>query len=343
MDKIKNAIQKVVTGGSLNQTEAEEAMEILMQGSATDAQIGSLLTALRMKGESSQEISGFANAMLAKAERIAPTARLLLDTCGTGGDQSNSFNISTATALVTAAAGITVVKHGNRAISSKSGSADVLEALGVGLQLSPQEVENCVNRIGLGFLFAPHFHKAAKNVAAPRREIAIRTVFNLLGPLVNPAGATHQLLGVYDAQLTTTVAKVLRERGIKRALVVHGNGLDELTTCGESIVAELQEQTITNWRLTPEECGIPRATTADVAGGTPQENAAIIKAILAGRAGAPRNIVLLNSAAALYLCGKTESIAQGIRLAEESIDSGAAQRMLGRLVQETAQYGGSHG
>ena len=338
-----DAIQKVVDGESLSQVEAEATMKILMQGSATDAQIGSLLTALRIKGESSQEIRGFASAMLAKAEHIAPSAEILLDTCGTGGDQSNSFNISTATALVTAATGITVVKHGNRAVSSQSGSADVLEALGVRLQGSPQEVEDCINKVGIGFLFAPHFHQAAKNVAAPRREIGIRTVFNLLGPLVNPAGATHQLVGVYDPQLTTTLAEVLRASGIKRALVVHGSGLDELTTCGESIIAELHEQAISNYRLTPEECGIPRASASDIAGGTPQENAAIIKTILAGETGAPRDIVVLNSAAALYLCGKSESIPQGIGLAKEAIDSGSAQRMLARLVQQTVQYGDYHG
>ena len=316
---------------SLSVTEATEAMGIIMEGGATDAQIGSFLTALRMKGESVEEITGFASAMLDKAEKIHPKANTLLDTCGTGGDNSATFNISTATALVAAGAGISVVKHGNRAVSSKSGSADVLETLGVTITADPASVEKCINTVGIGFLFAPLFHKAAKNVAAPRREMGIRTVFNILGPLVNPAGATHQLLGVYAPGLTRTVAEVLRARGVRRALIVHGSGLDELSTCDESVVTELDGDTLKSYTLTPEGCGVARAAPPDIMGGDSQRNAAIIRAILDGARGAARDIVVLNAGAALYLCDKSTSIKDGVTLAAEVIDSGAARKKLQEL------------
>ena len=335
MNKLQSFLQRIVAQESLSQAEAQEAMQILMAGEASAAQIGAFLTALRMKGEHAEEIIGCATAMLAKAQRIQPTANVLLDTCGTGGDGSNTFNISTATALVAAGAGITVVKHGNRAVSSKSGSADVLEALGVSINLPPPAVEECINHVGVGFLFAPLFHKAAKNVAAPRREIGIRTIFNILGPLVNPAGATHQLLGVYDAALTKTVAEVLRARGLRRALVVHGDGLDELSTCGKSSVTELDNGQLRSYRVQPEECGLSPATPAAIAGGSPEKNAAIIRAILNGEQGAARDIVVLNAGAALYLCGTTDTIAAGVAQAAQVIDSGAAQQKLKQLVEVT--------
>ena len=336
---MQQIIQKLVSLHSLTETEAETAMNLIMDGKSTDAQLGSFLTALRMKGETSQEITGFAKVMINKSDNIRPRGKILLDTCGTGGDNSNTFNISTATAFVVAGAGIPVVKHGNRSVSSKCGSADVLEALGVNLTITPKNVEDCINKIGIGFLFAPLFHQAMKNVVGLRKEIGIRTVFNVLGPLVNPAGATHQIVGVYDEQLTETLAEVLKKRGIERALVVHGGGLDELTICGKTKITEIDKGKINSYYLSPDNFGIAKSDLKDIKGGTPEENAKIILDIFNGKKGPQRDIILLNSAAALYICGKSTSIKDAIAIAEDSIDSGKAVNKLRLLIETTNNHG----
>ena len=336
---MQQMIQKLVENHSLNESEAQSAMNKIMEGSATEAQIGSFLTALRMKGETPSEIAGFARVMIEKARRIHPGHDVLLDTCGTGGDHSNTFNISTAAAFVVAGAGIAVVKHGNRSVSSKCGSADVLEALGVNLNIGADDVEDCINRIGIGFLFAPLFHQAMKNVVKPRKEVGIRTVFNVLGPLVNPARATHQVIGVYAEHLTETLAQVLQKLGTRRALVVHGSGLDEITICGETKITEIDGESLRTYRITPGEFDIPVADIDQLRGGDSQENAGIIQRILDGEQGAPRDIVLLNSAAAIYTCGHSESMAQGLETARKSIDSGAALEKLNALISASNEYG----
>jgi anthranilate phosphoribosyltransferase len=329
---IAQAIQEIVEGRSLNFEQARSVMSEIMEGKTTPAQIAALITALRMKGETVEEISGFAEAMREHAQNIRPSSVKLLDTCGTGGDRLCTFNISTTSAFVVAGGGVTIAKHGNRSVSSKSGSADVLEALGIKIDLPPEKVTECIEEIGIGFLFAPVFHKAMKYALGPRREIGIRTVFNILGPLTNPAGATYQLLGVYDGSLTEVLAEALGRLGIRRAFVVHGvDGLDEVSTIGETVISELTGGQVRTFRITPEEFGISRTTPKDIAGGTVAENANIIKAILKGAKGACRDIVLLNSALAFVAAGKAESIKAGIELAEDSIDSGAAMEKLERL------------
>lgn len=338
---MQQIIQKLVNLYSLEEQEAERAMNAIMDGKATDAQLGSFLTTLRMKGETPEEVTGFAKAMINKANKIHPKSKILLDACGTGGDNSNTFNISTAAAFVVAGAGISVVKHGNRAVSSKCGSADVLEALGVNLTLTPKEAEDCINKIGIGFLFAPLFHKSMKEVAGPRKEIGIRTVFNILGPLVNPAGATHQIIGVYDGQLTEILAEVLKTMGRERALVVHGNGLDEITICGKTRITELNKGKINSYYISPDDFNIDHADLKDIRGGSPGENAKIILGILRGKKGPKRDIVILNSAAALYICGRADSIKGGIAVAEDSIDSGSALSKLKTLIEKTSTYGGT--
>ncbi|MBI2548468.1 anthranilate phosphoribosyltransferase [Candidatus Woesearchaeota archaeon] len=336
---MQQIIEKLVNFDSLAEIEAETAMNLIMEGKVTDAQLGSFLTALRMKGETSQEITGFVNVMINKATNIHLQGKILLDTCGTGGDNSNTFNISTATAFVVAGAGISIVKHGNRSVSSKCGSADVLEALGVNLAITPKDVEKCIDNIGIGFLFAPLFHQAMKNIASPRKEIGIRTVFNILGPLINPAGATHQMVGVYDEKLTETLAEVLKKRGIKRAMVVHGNGLDEITICGKTKITELNKGEIISYYISPGDFEISETRLKKIEGGTPKENAKIILDILNGKKGQQRDVVLLNSAAALYICGKSHSIKEGIAIAEDSIDSGKALHKLRSLIEETNNRG----
>jgi len=338
---MQQIIQKLVSLHPLKDKEAEMAMNAIMDGKAAAAQLGSFLTALRMKGETSEEITGFAKAMINKANNIHPKSKILLDTCGTGGDNSNTFNISTTAAFVVAGAGISVVKHGNRSVSSKCGSADVLEALGVNITLTPQNVEDCINKIGIGFLFAPLFHQSMKRVTGPRKEIGIRTVFNILGPLVNPAGATHQVVGVYDEQLTGILAEVLKRRGIERALVVHGNGLDEITICGKTKITELNKGKINSYYTSPDDFNITQADLKDIHGGSPQENAKIILDVLSGKKGPKRDIVILNSAAALYICGKTNSIKDGIAIAEASIGSGSALSKLKALIEKTNEYCGT--
>jgi anthranilate synthase/phosphoribosyltransferase len=330
----KEAIAAVVAGNDLTQEQAAEAMGQLMSGRATPAQIGAFLTALRLKGETVEEIAGMAVAMRERAARIAVQGPLL-DTCGTGGDSSGSVNVSTAAAFVAAGAGARVAKHGNRAMSSGCGSADVLEALGARIDLEPEQVAACIDDVGIGFLFAQKFHPAMKFVAPARREIGIRSVFNILGPLTNPAGARHQLLGVANPAQAEKMAQVLRLLGSEHALVVHGNGMDELTTTGSSTVWELKDGDIRQYEVSPEELGLPLTTAADLHGGTADENAAKVRAALEGQKGPVRDIVLLNAAAALAAADVVESLAQGLVAATDSIDSGRAAEKLTRFIERT--------
>jgi len=333
---IIDAIKTVIDNKHLTKAEAEQVMNVIMSGEATPAQIAALITALRMKGETVDEISGFATTMRNKASRISPRVIELVDTCGTGGDQLHTFNISTTVAFVIAGAGLPVAKHGNRSVSSKSGSADVLEALGIKIDLTAEQVEKCIEDIGIGFMFAPNFHGAMKHAIGPRREIGIRTVFNILGPLTNPAGATAQVLGVYDPELTEVMAMVLGNLGVKHALVVHGHdGLDEISNTGESIISELKDGEVRTYAITPEQCGVARASIEDLKGGTAEDNAAITLEILKGAKGPKRDVVLMNAAAGLIAAGKAESFEDGMDLAARSIDSGSALTKL----QDLKDYG----
>ena len=339
---IKTAISQVMTGRSLNVEEAEEVMSQIMAGEATPAQIGAYLMALRMKGETVAEITGSVRAMRRSAVAVRPAVSPmdLVDTCGTGGDGAGTFNISTTAAFVVAGTGQKVAKHGNRSVSSKSGSADVLLALGVNLELTPEQVAQAIDRVGIGFLFAPKLHPAMKHAIGPRREVGIRTIFNILGPLTNPAGARAQVIGVYDGQLTEPLAQVLGELGSKGAFVVHGHGgLDELTTTGPNRVSRLQAGQVVTETLDPADLGFNRANPADLAGGTAEENAEITRHILAGREqGTRRDVVVLNAAAALVAAGKAAGLAGGIELANQSIDSGAALAVLEEFVAFTQQF-----
>ena len=333
---IREAIAWVSSGTDLSPAEAGGVMEEIMRGAATPAQIGGFLTALRMKGETVVEIAAFARAMRAAAVPVSlPSPGARVDTCGTGGDGAGTFNISTAAAFVAAGAGVVVVKHGNRGVSSRCGSADVLEALGVDVAIPPEQVAAVLSAAGIAFLFAPAYHPAMQYARTARQEIGIRTVFNLLGPLTNPAGAGAHLLGVYDPRLTLPVARVLGDLGAERAMVVHGAGLDEIATAGPTTVAELRDGEVTTYTLDCTEFGIPRSSVAAIRGGGPEENAATLLAILSGEEGAARDIVLLNAGAAIYLGGKARDIAAGIARAETSIDSGAALDRLRRLVGAT--------
>lgn len=327
---IREAIAILVSGRSLSSVDSATVMREVMEGEATSSQIAAFIIALRMKGETADELSGFADAMLSHAVRIDPGAEL--DTCGTGGDGSSSFNISTAAALVSSGAGVRVAKHGNRAMSSHCGSADVLEALGVRIDLEPPVVEQCIREVGIGFMFAPKFHPAMKYAAAPRREIGIRTVFNILGPLCNPAGARSQLLGVADPALVSTMADVLLSLGIGRAMVVHGeDGLDEFTLSGRTSVCEIVNGRVRRYTVSPEEFGLQRASGEQLHGGTAEENATLLKDILSGERGPRRDVVVLNAGAALAVSGVVGDLAQGVRLAEEVIDTGRAMSRLDAL------------
>ena len=333
---IKEAIGKLVNRTDLTEGETEEVMNQIMSGDATPAQVAAFLTALRMKGETIQEITGAARVMREKVRRVRAKADLVLDIVGTGGDQKGTINISTASAFVVAGAGITVAKHGNRAVSSHSGSADVLAALGVKIDAPKERVEECLEKIGIGFLFAPLLHEAMKYAVQPRREIAIRTIFNLLGPLTNPAGATHQLTGIYDGALTEPIAQVLKNLGTARAMIVHGlEGMDEISLCGPTRVSELRDGKVRTYTVSPEEFGLKPCRLEDLHGGAPEECAAFLRGVLRGEKGPKRDVVLLNSGAALYVSGVAGSIGEGIGVAAESIDSGKAQRKLDQLVQMT--------
>jgi len=341
---ITDAIRSVVEGKNLSREEAFAVMDAIMSGQATDAQIAAFLTALRMKGETVEELIGFARVMREKVSLVKTRARvqtslsgtdreMLVDTCGTGGDATGTFNVSTATAFVVAGAGIPVAKHGNRSVSSLCGSADVVEALGVRLDLPPERVGKCVDEVGIGFCYAPLLHKAMKFVMLARREIRIRTVFNILGPLTNPARASAQVIGVYDGALALMMAQVLKELGTTRAYVVHGeDGLDEISTTGDSQIAELRDGDIQCYRIAPEDFGLKRASLVDLKGGSAADNAEIIHRILNGEPGPKRDIVLLNAGAAIAAGGKAKDIADGVKVAEASIASGAARQRLERLV-----------
>ncbi|MBT6856280.1 MAG: anthranilate phosphoribosyltransferase [Nitrospina sp.] len=329
-------LDTLADGSDLTEDEMVASMTAIMQGEVADSQLATFLTALQAKGETVAEIVGAARVMRAKAEKLDIKSTSLVDTCGTGGDGADTFNISTASALVTAGAGVTVAKHGNRAVSSRSGSADVLKCLGVNLDANLATVERCVDEAGLGFLFAPLMHKAMKHAAGVRKKLGVRTIFNLLGPLTNPANAQAQVLGVFDVKWVQPLAEVLCGLGCSRALVVHGSdGLDEITLTGVSQVAELKNGEVTSYNLDPAELGFDYCTSADLKGGTPEENAAIIQGILNGEKGAKRDIVVLNSAAAIYVGGKADSLEQGARLAVNSIESGKARDKLKDLCRIT--------
>ena len=328
--------EKVLNGGNLTETEAMEAMDLIMSNAATDIQIAEFLTALRMKGETIEEITGFAKGMRAKAKTV-PNCKDAIDIVGTGGDCSNSFNISTTSAFIIAAAGAKVAKHGNRSVSSKSGAADVLERLGVKIQTTPEQAANCIHEIGISFLFAQSYHGSMKYVAKARKEMGTRTVFNILGPLANPAETDYILLGVYSDDLIPVMAKVLCGLGIRHAMVVHGeDGFDEISISAPTKVAEIKDGGIFEYTITPEQFGLPLAEKEEVVGGSPEENALITQGILAGTIrDAKRNIVLLNAGCALYVVGQAGSIGDGVALAAEMIDSGAALAKLEELKQFT--------
>jgi anthranilate phosphoribosyltransferase len=349
---IKEAIAKVVRGNNLTEVEMEKTMDEIMSGTATPAQIGSFVTALRMKGETVDEITGAARAMRAKAIKICLKNHLvnfdrdeiniedetILDTCGTGGDGTNTFNVSTASALVAAGAGVNVAKHGNRAVSSLCGSADVIENLGVKLDLTSSDVERCIKEVGIGFLYAPIFHGAMRYAAGPRQEIGIRTIFNLLGPLTNPAGASAQVLGVYDLTLTEKIARVLKRLGTREAFVVCGEGtLDEISICGPTRISHLKNGEVKTFDLTPEEVGLQRAVHETIKGGNAHENARIIREILNGQQSPKRDIVLLNAAAAFVAVGLDSDFKEGIERAKISIDCGRAKAKLKQLVAFTQE------
>lgn len=328
---IQQAINLLVERKDLSRQEAEEIMREIMEGSATDAQIASFITALRMKGETVDEITGFTQVMRDKAEKLTIDGPVI-DTCGTGGDRAHTFNISTAAAFVAAGAGAVVAKHGNRSVSSKCGSADCLQALGIDITAKASVVEKCLKEAGIGFFFAPLWHKSMKYAIGPRKEIGIRTVFNILGPLTNPAGAQYQLLGVYDGALTSPLAAVLNNLGSQRAMVVHGeDGLDEITITTKTRVSEVKDGQVTDYELDPRDFGFSLALKEDLLGGTVEENAGLIKSVLEGKTGPRRDIVLLNAGAALYILGKAKELTGGIKLAQESIDSGAALKKLEAL------------
>lgn len=329
---IQSAIARVVAHEHLTPELAQACMEQILAGEATPAQIAGFAIALRMKGETAEEIAGMARAMRERVPPIRTRRSPLIDTCGTGGDNAGTFNISTTVAIVAASCGVAVAKHGNRAVSSRTGSADVLESLGVGIDLTPEDAARSLDILGLTFLFAPNYHTALRHAASPRRELGVRTVFNLLGPLTNPAGATRQLLGVFSDSLVRTVAEALRQLGSERAMVVHGrDGLDELTVFGKSHVAELKDGKVTEWELDPAEFGLAQTDRRDVAGGSAAENAARIRAVLAGETGAARDIVVLNAAAALAVAGVATSMADGVARARQALDDGAAARKLADL------------
>jgi anthranilate phosphoribosyltransferase len=333
---IKDAIAKLADRSSLTEQEAESVMLEIIDGGATPAQIAAYLMGLRLKGETVEEIAGSVRAMRAKAVRIAVGDPLVVDTCGTGGDGAQTFNISTATALVVAGAGLTVAKHGNRSVSSKSGSADVLLALGVKIDASTERVADCINEVGIGFLFAPLYHGAMKHCAGPRQDMGIRTMLNLLGPLTNPAGATIQVLGVYESRLAALLGNVLMHLGSQHCFVVHGmDGLDEITLTGKTQISEAKGGILSNYLLDPEEFGLTRVSAKQLAGGTPQENAAITRDMLQGRKGPKRDIVCLNAAPALVAGRKASNLQEGFILAGQAIDSGAAAEKLDRLIAFT--------
>ena len=333
---IKDALAKLADRTNLSAQEAEEVMAEIMDGLATPAQIAAYLMGLRQKGETVDEIVGSARAMRSRAIRISVGAQIVVDTCGTGGDGAHTFNVSTTAAFVVAGAGITVAKHGNRSISSKSGSADVLSALGVKIDLTPDRVADCIDEVGIGFLFAPLYHGAMKHCAGPRQEMGIRTLLNVLGPLTNPAGATHQVLGVYDAKLTEVIGQVLLQLGSQHCFVLHGmDGLDEITLSDRTKVSEGKGGVVSSYFIAPEEYDLQRVSRKEFTGGTPEDNARITQEILQGRKSPKRDMVCLNAAPAMVVGQKAKTLKEGFRLAQHTIDLGAAAEKLDRLIAYT--------
>jgi len=336
---IKEALSKIVSREDLTSIEAREVMREIMLGQATPAQIGAFLTALRMKGETVDEIAGCAQAMRESAIKVEPKREALVDTCGTGGDGKGTFNISTTVAFVAAGAGLAVAKHGNRSVSSRCGSADLLQTLGVNIELSAEQIAQCIDEVGIGFLFAPRLHPAMKYALGPRQEIGLRTLFNILGPLCNPAQVKRQLLGVYHSDLTELMAKVLHALGAEHAFVVHGaDGLDELSVTGTNKVSRLSNGHIETFYLDPKELGLPRASLRELAGGTIEDNVTITQALMKGEKGSRRNVVLLNTSAVLIAGGKAANFSEGLVLAVEAIDSGRAERKLQQLIEFSRSF-----
>ncbi|MBI3786524.1 MAG: anthranilate phosphoribosyltransferase [Deltaproteobacteria bacterium] len=333
---VRNAIARLVARESFSESDMEAVLRQFMDGAATPAQIGGLLIALRMKGETVDEITGAARAMRAHAVQIHPRREDIVDTCGTGGDQKGTFNISTAAAFIAAGAGLCIAKHGNRAMSGVVGGADVLEALGVKIELPPERVAACIDEIGIGFLFAQTFHPAMRYAAGPRRELGVRTLFNLLGPLSNPAGARRQVVGVFSPEWTEPLAKALGRLGAKHALVVHGaDGLDEISLCANTQIAEWKDGDLASYQISPEHLGFDRCRPEDLVVHTREDAASVIRGILADAAGPRRDIAVVNAAAAIYVGGQAPTLAAGIRLAEESIRSGRARQKLDKMVERT--------
>jgi anthranilate phosphoribosyltransferase len=329
---VRQALQTILDGGTLSAEAARAAFGAIMDGAVPPALLGAFLVALRQRGETVGEITAFARVMRERATPVRSGREAVIDTCGTGGDGSGTFNISTLAAIVAAGAGAPVAKHGNRSVSSRCGSADLLQGLGVGVEESGVPLlERALREAGIAFLFAPALHGAMRHAAPVRRELGVRTVFNLLGPLTNPAGARRQVLGVYDARHVETLALVLRDLGSERALVVHGDGLDEITTTGETLAAELRDGAVRVRRLTPEEAGLPRAERRALLGGDVERNVAIARAVLDGGRGPQRDIVLLNAAAALYVAGLVEDLKEGVAAAAAAIDTGRAAEVLEQL------------
>jgi anthranilate phosphoribosyltransferase len=330
---IKDALARLLDGHSLSRAEARAAMGEIMRGEATPGQIGGFLIALRVKGETANEIAGCAEALREHVVRVEPSRADLVDTAGTGGDGAYTLNISTAAALVAAAAGAGVAKHGNRSVSSASGSADVLEALGFELELPADRIARSIDELGFGFMFAPSHHPAMRHAAPVRRELATRTIFNVLGPLTNPAGARAQIVGVYAADLAPTIAEVLAQLGARRAFVVHGaNGIDELSPAGPNLVCEVYEGAVARRELDPLELGVDRCDPAELSGGTPAENAAAIRDVFAGANGGRRSAILLNAAGAIAAAGHAADLREGLELARDAVDSGAAAERLEQLI-----------
>ncbi len=331
---IKEAIAKLVENVNLSRQEMQKVMEEILTGSATNSQISALLLLLHKKGETPEELTAAVEVMRKHSRRIKIKKDVILDTCGTGGDKKGSFNISTASAFVVSGAGITVAKHGNRSVSSCCGSADLLEALGIDINMDESKVKTCLEEIGIAFLFAPNFHPAMKYALPVRQEIGVRTMFNLLGPLTNPAGATHQLVGVYDQRWAEPLAAVLKNLGTVHALIVHGeDGLDEITTTSPTFVSELKDGKVRNYKISPPEFDIKYSKPNDLLGGRPDFNAQILRELFEGKTSSFRDVVLLNAGAAIYVSDKAKDIKEGIKLAENSINSGAALKKLELLRQ----------
>lgn len=328
---MQDYIEHVTDGNDLTQQQARAAATAVFR-EATEAQIGALLAALRAKGETEPEIAGFAEGMREAARTIDPDRSPLVDTCGTGGDDYDTINVSTTSAIVAAGAGVPVAKHGNYSVSSSSGSADVLEELGVTVDAEPTAVEKTIETTGIGFMLAPVFHPAMKAVIGPRKELGMRTIFNVLGPLTNPAGADAQIVGVYDPELVPVLAQALARMEVQRAMVVHGSGLDEIAIHGETTVAEVEDDTVSEYTITPDDLGLDRHEIGAVAGGSPAQNATDLQGILTGEIrGAKRDIILANAGATLYIAGQAETLAAGVEQAAEAIDSGAAAEQLTAL------------